>query len=276
MYPEYPYVPARHQGGRRSHTQFAVVHTMEAPKSPRRAEDTAHYFASGSTIGSAHFCVDNNSVVQCVDERNTANHAAGANAISVGIEHAGYASQSAPEWSDGYNIGMLRDHSAPLMRKILHQFDLPNRYVQAKDLRQGAKGWTTHWQVTVAFRGSRGHWDPGPNFPFAQYQVWIGGAAPPKPEPPKPVPIPLEVPDMYVYSLTDGTHDTGYSVLNNKNEFWPVSSSADYLRIVQAGAFTPRDKDGHPVKYKAADIKALAKALHATMFNANGSIAQKP
>lgn len=244
MLTEYPYVPARHQGGRRSRTQFIVIHTMEAPKTPGRAEDTARYFAASSPVGSAHFCVDNNSVVQCVDEHNVANHAAGANSISAGIEHAGYARQSGPEWEDGYNVPMLRNQSAPLMAKLLREFGLPNRYVEAVGLRRGDRGWTTHWQVTVAFKGSKGHWDPGPNFPFSRYAAYVQaamGGVPPGPQPEPPTPVPPPPPGGGDLMFWIGSTDGKWHLFGPK--FTQQISSQSALRYASMGMMHLVDQD---------------------------------
>ncbi|MFI6184295.1 hypothetical protein ACIA8R_52820 [Nonomuraea sp. NPDC051191] len=40
---------------------------MESPEKPTTAEDVAHWFATSSPETSAHVCVDQNSVVRCVD-----------------------------------------------------------------------------------------------------------------------------------------------------------------------------------------------------------------
>src|SRR4051794_37904817 len=87
-----------------------VIHDMEAPETGDTAENVAHYFANqpkGSSGSSAHYCIDNNSVVQCVRDHDVAWHAPGANHDGLGFEHAGYARQTAQEWNDAYSKSML-------------------------------------------------------------------------------------------------------------------------------------------------------------------------
>ena len=69
-----------------------VIHTMEAPEKPDTAENVAKWFA-GSTApqASAHYCIDADSIVQCVQDRDVAWHAPGANHNGLGFEHAGTA-----------------------------------------------------------------------------------------------------------------------------------------------------------------------------------------
>ena len=72
-----------------------VIHTMESPEKPDTAESVAHWFA-GSTApqASAHYCIDDNSIVQCVHDADVAWHAPGANHNGLGFEHAGRAAQT--------------------------------------------------------------------------------------------------------------------------------------------------------------------------------------
>src|SRR3954454_6387676 len=79
---------------------LVVIHSMEAPEKGETAEDVGHFFEKPSTRASAHYCVDNNSIVQCVQERDVAWAAPGANHDGVQIEHAGYARQTLREWED--------------------------------------------------------------------------------------------------------------------------------------------------------------------------------
>ena len=67
------------------------------------AESVARWFSRPSAQVSAHYCVDVDSIVQCVRERDIAWHARGGNAKSIGIELAGYARQTKAEWADAYS-----------------------------------------------------------------------------------------------------------------------------------------------------------------------------
>ena len=145
-----------------------VVHDMESAEEPETAENVARWFAgTTSPRASAHYCVDINSAVQCVRDKDVAWHAPGSNHNSIGIEHAGRARQTAAEWVDPYSESMLRI-SGQLAAYLAEKYKLPVKPVDAEGLLRGERGITTHAAVSQAFR--RGdHWDPGPNFPMAHY-----------------------------------------------------------------------------------------------------------
>lgn len=163
-----------------------VVHDMEAPERATTAETVADYFATTSVKASAHYCVDTNSVVQCVRDQDVAYHAPGANHNGLGIEHAGYARQSAAEWADPYSRAMLREVSAPLAAGLCRAYSIPPVWLSATDLKLGARGITSHWNVSLAF-GRSTHTDPGPNFPAADFVAWVGTILNRQPIPEEPM-----------------------------------------------------------------------------------------
>jgi hypothetical protein len=164
-----PFVQAKNFGrGRAQKVDTVVIHTMEAAEKPATAENVAAWFAGASAPNaSAHYCVDSDSIVQCVKESDTAFHAPGVNQRSIGIEHAGYAKQSAEDWADSYSETMLR-RSAQLVAGICRRHAIPVRFVDEAALVRGEAGITTHAAVSKAFRKST-HTDPGLNFPLAAY-----------------------------------------------------------------------------------------------------------
>lgn len=145
-----------------------VLHSMEAPEKGDTAENVARYFAQPATRASAHFCIDNDSIVQCVPAERVAWHAPGANAFGIGLEHAGYARQSAAEWRDSYTAAML-DLSARLCAELVHHFAIPVAFIDAAGLRAHVSGITTHLEVTRAWPDKGTHTDPGPHFPLDEY-----------------------------------------------------------------------------------------------------------
>lgn len=163
-----------------------VVHDMETPEDANRAESVAAWFAGPTAPrASAHYQIDNNSIVQSVRDQDVAWHAPGANHNGIGLEHAGRASQSLADWLDPYSLAMLKDQSAPLTKSLCDKYNIPIRFVDAAGLLRGERGITTHWEVSKAFRRSS-HTDPGPNFPMVQYLGWVSGSGG------QPVPIPEE------------------------------------------------------------------------------------
>src|SRR5690349_413273 len=85
-----------------------VLHTMGAPEKEGTALAVAKRCPTpNAPKASSHHCHDAKEVIQCVNPATTAWHAPGANANGIGIEHAGYARQSAADWSDPYSDAML-------------------------------------------------------------------------------------------------------------------------------------------------------------------------
>jgi hypothetical protein len=157
----FPFVAARHfYAGRNRPIRLIVVHDMEAPEQATTAESVASYFAGpNASDASAHFCIDNNSVVQCVKAGDTAWAAPGANADGVHLEHAGYARQSRAEWLDPYSESCLNWSSlvAAEVVKALAAFgvDVPVRRLSVPEVAGGVvRGFCGHIDVTRAFRRS--------------------------------------------------------------------------------------------------------------------------
>lgn len=153
----------------RERIDLVVIHDMEYPEKPSAAEWCADFFAGpNAPKASAHYCVDNDSVVQCVRDEHIAWHAPGANHNGIGIEHAGYAKQSHDEWLDAYGLAML-EMSAGLVARLCRDYDIPVVRPSVADLKTGARGIVGHKDCTDAFSGGKGHWDPGPGFPWEWY-----------------------------------------------------------------------------------------------------------
>src|SRR5215212_8419951 len=121
-----PFIGARNfTRGRSNAIDVLVIHTMESPEKPDTAESVAHWFA-GTTApeASAHYCIDANSVVQCVRDEDVAWHAPGANHNGLGFEHAGKAAQTAHDWSDDYSMKCL-ELSATLVAQKCKEYGIP-------------------------------------------------------------------------------------------------------------------------------------------------------
>ena len=137
--------------GRARNVRLVVIHTVEAPERGTIAEDVArNWFATPAARSSAHYVVDNDSIVRCVDEADTAWAAPGANADGLQIEHAGYAAQTPSQWGDDYSRAMLELSArltADLCRRYAvalqtHGFAAPTIATQATA--------TGLWQIALA------------------------------------------------------------------------------------------------------------------------------
>jgi N-acetyl-anhydromuramyl-L-alanine amidase AmpD len=186
----YPFVESPHvtrAGGRQ--IDLIVVHTMEMDEKGETAENCAQWFRNPGAKVSAHYCVDANSIVQCVRDQDVAWAAPGANSNGLQIEHAGRAKQTGRDWSDAYSTAML-ERSAVLVGDLCKKYKIPVSWLYAADLKAGKRGITTHDAVSKAFkRGS--HWDPGQGFPVERYLALVRarvGTAPTAVKPLKPEP----------------------------------------------------------------------------------------
>jgi len=171
---QFPFIQAKGRNPFYLPRRLVVIHTMECQERPGKARQTAEWFANKyapqypAPQASAHYCVDAEEIVQGVSELNTAWHAGSANPFSIGIEHAGWAAQTANDWEDEYSQAML-DRSARLVASICHRWGIPVTRPGLGKLANGASGIVGHWDCTMAFSGGKGHTDPGPAFPWPQY-----------------------------------------------------------------------------------------------------------
>lgn len=78
----------------------------------------------------------------------------------------GYAKQTRDEWLDELSLGHIKGVARFLFEKWNEDGrNWPMKFVPATELAKGAKGYTTHYQVSLAWRQTD-HTDPGPNFPW--------------------------------------------------------------------------------------------------------------
>lgn len=149
---------AVHTSGTRplSEIKWIVMHDEEADT----AQSAASWFANPKSGGSAHIAVDDGICYRTLDDADVAWGAPGANVNGFHIEQAGYA-----RWS----LVLWQSHRRTLQRAAYkaafhcHKFGIPPVFVKAAGLKAGAKGITTHAEVTKAFGGD--HTDPGPLWP---------------------------------------------------------------------------------------------------------------
>ncbi|HEY8103243.1 MAG TPA: N-acetylmuramoyl-L-alanine amidase [Gaiellaceae bacterium] len=178
----YPFIESPHvtrTRGRR--IDLVVIHTMEMDEKGETAENCAQWFRNPGSKVSAHYCVDADSIVQCVRDDDVGWHAPGANHDGIGIEHAGRAMQTGRDWSDEYSTAML-ERSAALTAELCAKYRIPVAWLHAADLKAGKRGITTHKAVSDAFRRGT-HWDPGQGFPVERYLALVraqldGGTVP--------------------------------------------------------------------------------------------------
>lgn len=173
-----PFVPAQHASVHfpfvAKQRRLIVIHTMENSEKPYQAESVALWFGGRSSFpaprASCHYCVDEDSIVQCVRDTDDAWHAGPVNGYSIGIEHAGFAKQTLADWEDAPSRAILW-RSAKLVAGLCKRFSIPISIVTTEALKAdpSVKGICGHVNVTNALQGGKGHYDPGPNFPWLHY-----------------------------------------------------------------------------------------------------------
>ena len=149
------------------HPRLIVVHDMEFYERDDSAEVIAHDFATRppTSKASAHICVDNNSIVQCVKDNDIAYAAPGANSDGLQMELAGFGKQTREDWLDFYGIALLAISSDAAAQWCLKFGIPPIKLTVAQVADKHTKGICGHVDVTSAFHLSD-HTDPGPNFPW--------------------------------------------------------------------------------------------------------------
>lgn len=190
---EYIRAKWQYEGRQGKQPRLIVIHCTVSPESPTGAEAVANYFQRGERKASAHRVADNNSVVMCVPDGNTAFGAAGANSDGLHLELVGHATQTEREWLDLYSRSMM-GMARPTIQEWSREYGIPLRWLTVAQVRDGVtKGLCTHADVSKAFPNvSTGHWDPGPGFPKV---VALGTWTPHQPTP-IPTPHALEA-DMF-------------------------------------------------------------------------------
>ena len=124
---------------------------------------------------SFHYIVDGDSVTQCVEDQYVAWHASRrGNAVGIGIEMCGRATQTREQWLDPISLATIQI-TARLCADLCAKHSIPAVLVEADGLLQEKKGITTHNFVSKAFKQSD-HYDPGPNFPLDEFIAAVKAA----------------------------------------------------------------------------------------------------
>lgn len=170
----WPFIQAKtfrhHDPGTRL-VRGVCIHDMEFPEKLTAAEDVARYFQKPDYPSSAHICVDNDSIVQCVKDSDEAAGCPGINHDFIHIELAGFGKQKKMEWWDRYSLAMLAIGADATAQYCL-KFELPPVHLTNAQLAAGGKGIIGHYQASQVYKKSD-HTDPGPEFPWIQFMAMV-------------------------------------------------------------------------------------------------------
>jgi N-acetyl-anhydromuramyl-L-alanine amidase AmpD len=152
----------------RSDVQLIVIHTTEGSAHGQSAEDGAAYDQRRPDGTSAHYFVDSTSVVQCVRTNDQA-HTARSQGNRRGIQYELCGRAGSQDWQSEYSQAMLARAAAQAARDA-RRWGIPVRHLTVDQVRDGAKGFCGHYDITRAFPVDGGtHTDPGKNFPWSQF-----------------------------------------------------------------------------------------------------------
>lgn len=150
----------------RDSVRWIVLHSTESARVKGAARSVASWFASAAApMASSHYVVDPDECIQCVDERAIAWTEGVANPYSIGIEIVGKASHTRDQWLDDYGEPTLV-RVAALVREIADRWHIPLVAIDGEAIRREEPGVTTHATITLGYRVSGGHTDPGAGFPM--------------------------------------------------------------------------------------------------------------
>jgi N-acetyl-anhydromuramyl-L-alanine amidase AmpD len=166
----------------KSDIKWVVIHDTEGSSNSESAENGAEYNQRRTDGTSAHYFVDNNSVVHCVVSADRA-HTARATGNRYGIQYelCGRASWQKSTWLNDYGRAML-ERAAKQVARDCEKFDIPVRHLTVAQVRNKERGLCSHWDITRAFPEDNGtHTDPGPNFPWTEFLNMVRAELAPEP-----------------------------------------------------------------------------------------------
>jgi hypothetical protein len=163
-----------------------VVHVNVGPETVHGAEDLAGYL--DSIEAGYHIVRDWALTLRLCPDNYEVYGAAGMNTNGLHLCIVGYPDQSAAEWDDAYSRSELNG-AAYQMAMWCHQYDIPRlRLTPQQVATRGVKGICGHVDVTASglSAANDGHWDPGPNFPWAKFLELVQHYYDPNTSPIKP------------------------------------------------------------------------------------------
>jgi hypothetical protein len=252
--PEYPDLkwvqPRSWTDANRTSVQFITIHTTEGSAHSQSAEDGAAYDARRTDGTSAHYFVDNTSVIQCVRTNDRAHTArTQGNRRGIHYELCARAGWAASRWADSYSEAMLK-RAAKQAARDARKWGIPIRHLTVDQVKDGVKGFCSHWDITRAFPADGGtHTDPGPNFPWSRFLDMVRAEiSPPSPPKENPVAISLdaETREAIAKSVWDYKLEDPYDEASPKRKV----SAGSWLRYAEG----QRDRISREIKALMADL----------------------
>lgn len=248
----YPFKQARNfRRGRAGKIKGAVIHCTATQESAKGngAENIQNYFATTDRDASAHVTVDQNSFARSVHDWDTAYGAAHFNAEWLHLEIVGDPNQSKAQWLDGISKPTLLN-GAKVLADWSKRYGIDLRYLTVPQLRadQG-DGFTFHVDCDKA-KNSTGHWDPGPNFPRADFLGMVQDAV--RPLPPR---APRQNPYLYAVETPALIWRTNGTEAQIRFVQWAMGYPVDgkWTTDLESAIRRLQDKHGRPVTGRVGD-----------------------
>lgn len=147
-----------------------VVHTNEGPQTEGGAQALADYL---QTIDGGYNAIcDDKNTITVADDQTVVWGAGGVNERAIHVCLVGSANQTSLQWGDGYGIGEARQASQWVAGKC-RQHGIPPVKLTPGQVAAGVKGVCGHADVSAVYAASQGHYDPGPNFPWAVFMASV-------------------------------------------------------------------------------------------------------
>lgn len=163
--------------GRKIKPNLIVIHTAETPERSGTAHAVAAWFGGANAPkASAHFCVDDKEIVQCVRVSDTAWACNQPNGWSVSIELTGRASQTREQWADTFSAAVL-SNAARLCASLCNKLEIPAVKLDREEVVRRLPGLCGHDDITYGYRIRGGHVDPGVNFPWDRFVEMVAEAS---------------------------------------------------------------------------------------------------
>ncbi|HVI80651.1 MAG TPA: N-acetylmuramoyl-L-alanine amidase [Candidatus Acidoferrum sp.] len=169
-----------------------TIHSTETDNLPGSAEALMgpNWFGGPRAGTSTHKCVDQNSIAEGVRRNTVAWHCGpNGNGLYIAYEFCGKATWTAEQWRTPAVLSTLAI-AAPHIANDLAFCGAPARWLSLTEVAKKERGLLTHNDVKLALGGTT-HWDPGPNFPYAELLAVVRDGTPlptPAPTPTRPGP----------------------------------------------------------------------------------------
>lgn len=164
--------PDRYGARKTNPNRLLVIHTSEGSEGQASAENLGAYMTmpgdrpgSNGPYGSSYqYVTDTDRVLPATPDDVVSYSAAGANHDGIHICIPGRANQTRAQWLDPVSRAYIYQAACVMVDKAA-EHDIPLTRLTVAQVRDGARGYCGHHDVSLAF-GKSTHTDPGAQFPW--------------------------------------------------------------------------------------------------------------